>query len=108
MENLKNELETYCELYWWNMGRKTLSYKGDLKTLLKNQSITFTRRETDLEKIYMYYFKSANGIRFEARGTKQDFAHFAKQAIQMELVRMGDKSQLYVSGTWRPTVTVNF
>ena len=37
-----------------------------------------------------------------------DFTHLAKQAIQMELVRMGDKSQLYVVGSWRPTVTVNF
>lgn len=37
-----------------------------------------------------------------------DFAHLAKQAIQMELVRMGDKSQLYVADLWRNTVTVNF
>ena len=108
MKNFNEELSTYSELHWWNMGSKTLSFKGELKTLLKNQKITYTIRKTDTEGLYMYYFKSAYGITFKVRGTIQDFSHCAKQFIQMELVRMGDKSKLYVNCCFRPTVNVNF
>jgi hypothetical protein len=108
MTNLNKELKTYCELYWWNMGKKTRSFKGELKTLLENQKITFSKRKTKDEGIYIYNFKSAYNITFKVSGTINDFALYAKQFIQMELVRMGDKSQLYVSGVWRPTVNVNY
>jgi hypothetical protein len=107
MNNIKDELSTYCELHWWNMGRKTLSFKGELRDLLKEQNITFTKRKTEREGIYTFYFKSPHGISFKKTGLISDFRHLSKQFIQMELVRMGDKSQLYVSGSWRPTVTVN-
>jgi len=108
MNNIKSELETYCELHWWNMGRKTLSFKGELKDLLKEQKITFTKTKTETEGIYTFKFKSAYGISFKINGLIHDFKHNAKQFIQMELVRMGDKSQLYVAGSWRPTVNVNY
>lgn len=107
MRQLKDELETYCELYWWNFGKKTLSFKGRLEDLLKEQKITFTKKKTETEGIYTFNFKSAYNITFKTNGTLYDFKHYAKQFIQMELVRMGDKSQLYVNGTWRPVVTVN-
>lgn len=109
MEKLKSQLETYTELHWWSMGKKTLSFKGQLGDLLKEQNISFTIQKTKVKKgIFKFNFKSLYGIRFSATGTNEDFPHLAKQAIQMELVRMGDKSQLYVSNCWRPKVTVNF
>ena len=108
MKILKNELDSYCELHWWNMGTKTLSFKGELRELLKTQKITFTARKAKIEDIYIFSFKTAYGISFKVSGTVSDFRHYAKQAVQMELVRMGDKSQLYVAGSWRPTVNVNF
>jgi len=108
MKTINNELDKYCELHWWNMGKKTLSFKGSLKDLLKDQNITFTKRNRELEGTYTFYFKSAYGISFKTTGTINDFPHLAKQFVQMELVRMGDKSQLYVSGVWRPTVNVNY
>ena len=108
MSTLKRQLETYTELHWWNMGKKTLSHKGSLKELLENQNITYSKRKTEHEGLFNFTFKSSYGISFKQRGTITDFAHFAKQMIQMELVRMGDKSQLYVSGCWRPTVNVNY
>ena len=116
MESIKNQLETYCELHWWNMNKKTLSFKGKLKDLLKEQNITFIKRhnitynkgKVENEGIYTFYFKSIHGISWKIKSTISDFRHIAKQFIQMELVRMGDKSKLYVSGSWRPTVTVNF
>jgi len=108
MNSIKKELETYCELHWWNMGRKTLSFKGELKDLLKEQRITFTKTKTETEDVYTFKFKSAYGITFKVKCLTYEFKHFAKQFIQMELVRMGDKSKLYVTGFWRPTVTVNY
>lgn len=105
---MKKELETYCELHWWNMGKKTLSFKGELKELLKEQGIKFSKRKTENEGIYTFTFKNNYGITFKTTGLISDFAHLAKQFVQMELVRMGDKSQLYVAGVWRPTVNVNF
>lgn len=105
---IKKELETYCELYWWNGGRKTLSFKGNLKDLLKEQKITYTKRKTEIGGIFTFYFKSSYNVSFKVNGLISEFKHYAKQFIQMELVRMGDKSKLYVEGAWRPTVTVNF
>jgi hypothetical protein len=51
-------------------------------------------------KVYHLYDKTT--------GLIHEFRCLAKQFIQMELTRMGDKSQLYVVGAWRPTVNVNF
>ena len=108
MKDFKKQLETYTELHWWNMGRKTLSHKGSLKELLEKQNISYSKRKTEHEGLFNFTFKSSYGIFFKQRGTITDFAHYAKQVIQMELVRMGYKSQLHVSGCWRPTVKVNF
>lgn len=105
---LKEQLETYSQLYWWNFGKKTLSFKGNLKDLLKKQNITYTTRKSNHEGVYTYYFKSKYNVTFKVKGTVEDFPLYAKQFIQMELVRMGDKSQLYVNCGWRPFVTVNF
>ena len=105
---IKKELETYTELHWWNMGIKTLAYKGDLKGLLKKNDVKFTKIKTEHDGLFMFTFKNSHGITFKKRGLISDFTHLAKQFLQMELVRMGDKSQLYVSGCWRPTVNVNF
>lgn len=106
--NIKTKLdETYCELHWWNYGEKTLSYQGNLRDLLKHHKFKFTKKKTEYEGIFYFVFKNDFGITFKTRGTLLDFTHLAKQAIQMELVRMGDKSQLYVAGAWRPTVNVN-
>ena len=108
MNKMSNLLTTFCELYWWNMGKKTLSFKGSLKDLLKEQKVTYTKRKTEPEGLYNFYFKNPYGISFKISGRISEFPHYAKQFIQMDLVRMGDKSKLYVANTWRPTVTVNF
>lgn len=105
--NINKELSAHCVEHWWNMGTKTRSFDGDLRGLLKKHDLKYTTRKTDREGIYRFYFSSPYGIKFQRTGVEHDFRHFAKQFIQMELVRMGDKSQLYVAGSWRPTVTVN-
>lgn len=105
---LKRELTTYCELYWWNHGKKTLSFKGELHQLLTDFRITYCKRKTEFDGFFNFKFKNLNGITFTIKCAKEDFPFYAKKFIQMDLVRMGDKSQLYVSGTIRSTVTVNF
>lgn len=108
MCNINNKLKTYCELYWWNMGKKKLSFKVRLKDLLKAHSINFSKRKTEYKGIYIFNFKSSYNITFKTTSTISDFPFYAKQFIQMELVRMGDKSQLFVDGVWRSLVTCNF
>ncbi len=108
MKKLEEQLKTYCELHWWNMGKKTLSFEGPLSELLKQQCIKYTCKRTDSEYFYKFRFTNSNGITFVQKGTLLDFPTLAKQFMQMELVRMGDKSQLYVQVLYRPTVTVNF
>lgn len=104
---LKAELKSYTTLHWWNMGKKTLAFKGELKDFLKENNITFTKTKSEHEGLYIFRFKNNHGVKYVKRGTLNDFTHIAKQFIQMELVRMGDKAQLYVDSNWRPTVTVN-
>ena len=104
---IKEQLEAHCKLYWWNFGRKTLSFNGNLKKLLKEYNISYVKRKTEHEGLFTYYFKCSSGISFKRMGTISDFKTYAKQFVQMELVRMGDKSELYVNSGYRPTVTVN-
>lgn len=107
MKLIEKELQTYCTLHWWNSGKKTLSYEGDLKGLLRENIVKYSVRKTTTEGIYKFTFSNPFGIKFVCNGLISDFTHLAKQFIQMELVRMGDKSSLYVSDCWRPNVTIN-
>ena len=104
---MNKQLNAQCELHWWNMGKKTLSFKGTLKDLLKKEKISFSKRKDQVSGSFIYRFKNPHGIIFKARGSENNFAHYAKQFIQMEMVRMGDKCTLRVDCDWRPTVTVN-
>ena len=104
----KNELETYCSLYWWNFGKKTKSFEGKLIALLKNQKVTFKiTKKKDSDFQFNYTFTNPFGITFKVIGMKKDFPHYAKQFLQMEMCRIGDKSTVFVQGVWRPTVTIN-
>jgi hypothetical protein len=107
MSNLKILLKTPCTLHWWNMGKKTLEFDGTLDDLLKHHKITFTKSKSSIDGIYTFKFKSVYKITYTVRCTLSDFTHHAKQFIQMELVRMGDKATLYVQCSWRRQVTVN-
>lgn len=110
MKDLKNQLETKCELHFWTglyRNKKKLSFKGDLGGLLKESGVKFSKRKTKAEGIYAFTFKNDYGITYKATGLISDFSYHAKKFIQMELVRMGDKSQLYVANTIRPIVNVN-
>lgn len=107
-KQFKKELSTYYTLHWWNMGKKTLSFKGELKDLLLENKVNYSIKKTDNEYIFEYTFKNPFGITFKSKDTGLNFPHIAKQFLQMELVRMGDKAQLYVQGVWRPTVNINY
>jgi len=103
----KQELSTYCTLHWWNLGKKSLAFKGELKDLLEIQKINYSIRKTKIEGLYHFRFKNTYGIEYKVKSTQMDFTYHAKKFIQMELCRMDDKSTLFVQGTWRATVTVN-
>lgn len=103
----EQELNTYCTLHWWNFGKKTLQFKGTLKDFLTEQKVKFKISKTDNEFIYNYTFTNPFGITFKVKGTQYEFPLYAKQFLQMEMCRMGDKCTIYVTGVWRPTVTIN-
>lgn len=103
----KAELNTYCTLHWWNFGNKTLQFKGTLQEFLKEQKVKFSISKGENEHTFNYTFKNDFGIIFKVKGMQHEFPHYAKQFVQMEAVRMGDKCTIYVQGVWRPTVTVN-
>ena len=107
-KELNQYLETYCELHWWNFRKKTLDFKGSISELLKSKKISYKCIKTEREGVFKITFKNDYGIIFSQKKTLSEFPFLAKQFIQMELVRMGDKSQLYVQNTFRPTVTINF
>ena len=109
MATLNENLQTHCTLHWWNGGKKTLSFKGTLEDLLKEQKITFTKTRTKSEyEIYTFKFRNPYGITFKTNGVMNDLPFLAKQFIQMEMCRMGDRAELYVAGVCRPRVNVNF
>lgn len=56
-KNLKEQLKTHCELCWWNSGKKTQSFKGSLKDLLKKHEISYTKRKTETEGLFVFHFK---------------------------------------------------
>jgi len=104
MEKLTN----HCTLYWWNMGTKTLAFKGTLGELLEKNKIQYLKRKTMTQGINTYHFKNQHGLSFKTTGVDWQLPDIAKQFLQMELVRMGDKATLHVEGViWRPKVTVN-
>lgn len=107
-KKFSHELNTYCTLHWWNFGSKTLQFKGTLQDFLKEQKVTFkisNKKDSTLQ--YDYTFTNPYGITFKVVGVQHEFPHYAKQFLQMEAVRMGDKCTIFVQGAWRPKVTVN-
>jgi len=42
MMTWKETLETPITIYWWNMGKKTLDFKGPVDEYLKKRDITMT------------------------------------------------------------------
>ena len=106
MNTIKEQLITYCEEHWWNGGTKKVSFKGALNTLLERHSITFSVKRINKYQCTLR-FRNANGITYTVNCMYSDFSYHAKKAIQMELVRMGDPTSLYVRDTIRPVVTVN-
>ena len=49
------------------MGKKTLSFKGNLGDLLKEQNIIFSKIKTETEGIFTFHFKSSYGISYSLK-----------------------------------------
>jgi len=98
-----------CELYhsYRGHGQRKLGFEGDLYDLLTKYNIFYKLKEVETG-VYRFTFKSTF-ITFEIQGLESDFSNFAKKALQMELVRIGDPSILIIKDgkTIRPEVSVN-
>lgn len=108
MRNLKEELNTYCEVHWWNMGRKSIAYKGTLIGYLSKIDARYKRKKSkDFGYHYTFSISVGSGdIRYRVRIVNNyDFVREAQKFIQMYLSYMGDKSQIYLTN--HRTRTVN-
>ena len=83
-------------IYWWNMGHKTLDYKGTIKGYL-------IKRRTSMHQISHPYSNTIKGYRFKI-GTSSSYVIFdgfnrayddlAIDAIKIWLTLMGDKATI--------------
>lgn len=105
---IKRYFAYHAEIYVYYGQKKRKAFSGSLKELLSEYYFVFRKRKTDNKGIYRFTFQSETGITFVKNGIIQDIPRLAKLAIQMEMVRLGGKSSLFVYGTTRPTVTINF
>ena len=92
---MKDKLNKHIEIYWWNMGTKTLDFKGTVKDCLKDKNITFQRRKRkDYPDLYEYHFKiNVGSCNIKLKST-QDFETIVKNVLVMYLTYLGDRSKL--------------
>ncbi len=80
------------QVYWWNMGRKTLDYRGSYEGFLKKKNITITKTLKGTCAGYHYYISlSTTEATLDAIG---DYAQCCNEAIKIFLTLMGDKAKL--------------
>ena len=102
-ENLKDAQEKTITIYWWNMGKKTLDFKGTYKDYFKKlnvkvSSITFPRDK----KIKGLRFKfPLNTITFRIDsydvGNTYNILRSFDLAIKTYLAYLGDRTKFYNS-----------
>ena len=108
----KEAEEKQIEIYWWNMGTKTLDHKGTYKEFLNKKDIKIsevkhprTKTTGYRAKIYVgsaiityddfsyEYPKLTNKLQFE-----QAYLRFLDCAIELYLTYLGDKTLFVGSG----------
>lgn len=84
-------------IYWWNMGKKTLDFKGSYEDYLKKKSIKFRVQKGYEEKNDMLNFtillsSSIVKLKIAVSGNEYDFIECCDRAITLYLTQLGDKT----------------
>lgn len=76
-------------IYWWNMGKKTLDFRGDYKDF-------FLMKEIKIRKVKENFYKitfSVGTSKFIIQSYTTDFIDLFNIAIKSFLVILGDKTK---------------
>jgi hypothetical protein len=94
-EDKKEKENTPIKIYWWNMGHKTLDYKGTIKEYLIKRDIRVHQIKDPYDTTKGYRFKIRVGsphVIFD--GFNRSYEDLAIDAIKIRLMLMGDKARI--------------
>lgn len=99
MENVETILKNPITIYWWNMGTKTIDFKGTLKECLENKKITYTEViHPDLKHITGYRFEYKQGSSTMNFLSYDAFENSVILMLSTQLIQLGDKARLHFRG----------
>jgi hypothetical protein len=82
-------------VYWWNMGSKTLDYRGSYEGYLKLKGVKIVpTTENENYKYPNYHFDIPLFTCRVTLDTSGDYAQCCNEAIKIFLTLMGDKAKL--------------
>ncbi len=92
-----NQTDVYfITLHWWNMGRKTLDFKGDIREFLKQKNFKIkpiTHPRIEDAKGYAFKFElSSREVLLKIY--HKSFEEAAIEAIQIFLTLLGDRATI--------------
>ena len=96
MINYKKTLEekSLC-IHWWNMGKKTLDFKGSYGDYLKKKGIKFRVEKGEESNILNFTISLSSSIiklKISCSGNEFDFIGCCDRAIILFLTQLGDKT----------------
>lgn len=99
MENINEILKTPITIYWWNMGDKTIDFKGSLGNCLVDKKISFTKvKHPELKHITGYRFKYKQGSSTMNYLSYDSFENSVILMISTQLIKLGDRARLQYKG----------
>ena len=93
-------METEIEIYWWNMGKKTLDFAGSYKDFFKKKDIKIRKLPKDefgLEKYRFKIFWSSCNATFDICS---HYKNSCTETVKIFLTVLGDKA-LFIDHTNR-------
>ena len=98
-KEIKQALQKSITIYWWNMGKKKLDYKGNYEGYFKKKDITFKVGEKKITNTTHKFldFKIPCGshtikLRAYWSGSDWDFKENCDKALILFLTLLGDKT----------------
>jgi len=95
-------LNSNLNIYWWNYGKKTIDFNGNVKQYFLKENIKFSKKliNTDFDAsnhFYIFTLKfSVGSISFTQQS--KDLESLIRLSIFSRLVYLGDKSQVSFLG----------
>jgi hypothetical protein len=113
METIKKEnqsiLNSEISIFWWNFGKKTLSFKGTVNDFLKKEKVNLTIKYFKDE--IFHFEKCSIDVEFSCGGLQNItykctcMEDAVRMVLNIKLSYLGDKSQFTFKGRTR---TINF